>query len=141
MDFGDILDEWDRIKNEGEESPAPRNGSDEKDPREPAGEDRSREARRLAALKPQAVLDLHGLTAEAAESAIAAFIEGSAREGLEKVLVIHGKGLHSEGGQSVLKKTARRVLEAHPLAGRIGEASRFDGGSGALWVLIRNRRH
>jgi len=141
MDFGDILDEWDRIKDMGEESPAPRSGIDDKDAREPEGKDRSHEIRRLAALKPQAALDLHGMTADAAESAIAAFIDSSAREGLEKVLVIHGKGLHSEGGQSVLKKTARRVLEAHSLAGRVGEASRFDGGSGALWVLIRKRRY
>jgi DNA-nicking Smr family endonuclease len=155
MDFGDILDEWDKIKGKREESQtshgekeasAPGDWLDAKgegdgNSREHEAEDRSREARRLAALKPQAVLDLHGMTAERAESAIAAFIDGSAREGLEKVLVIHGKGLHSEGGQGVLKKTARRALESHPLAGRIGEASRFDGGSGALWVLIRGRRY
>jgi DNA-nicking Smr family endonuclease len=100
--------------------------------------ERGRESRRLASLKPQAVLDLHGMTGEEAESAIADFVYSSSRSGLEKVLVIHGKGLHSTGAP-VLKKAARRAIEAHPLAGRFGEAERADGGSGALWVVIRRR--
>jgi DNA-nicking Smr family endonuclease len=162
MDFGEILNEWDKIKKEREDSATSRNesglprkakkaqaleawldakGIDDKDSREDEAEDRRYEARRLDALKPQATLDLHGMTSEEAESAIVDFIGSSAREGLEKVLVIHGKGLHSEGGRSVLKKTARRVLESHPLTGRIGEASRVDGGSGALWVLIKRRKY
>jgi DNA-nicking Smr family endonuclease len=155
MDFGDILDEWDKIKTEGEKSRSAgkaerrsaleawldAKGIEDKDEGLDEAEDRSREARRLSALKPQAVLDLHGMSAEAAESAIADFIASSSRSGLEKVLVIHGKGLHSEGGKPVLKKAARKVLEAHPLAGRIGEASRAEGGSGALWVIVKKRRY
>jgi DNA-nicking Smr family endonuclease len=153
MDFGDILNEWDKIKKEREASQPPvkkkasaleawldAKGIEDKDAGEPEEGDRGLESRRLAALKPQAVLDLHGMTAEEAESAIALFIDASARSGLEKVLVIHGKGLHSEGGLPVLKKTARRALEAHPSAGRFGEAAKADGGSGALWVMIRKRR-
>jgi len=156
MDFGDILDEWDKIKKEREVSPSypKKKGSaaafeawldaeviDDKDSGDAPldARDRKAESRRVSALKPQAVLDLHGMTADEAEPAISAFIESSARSGLEKVLVIHGKGLHSAGGLSVLKGTARRVLEAHRLAGRFGEASRADGGSGALWVMIRKR--
>jgi DNA-nicking Smr family endonuclease len=96
----------------------------------------SAEARRLAAMKCQDVLDLHGMKAEEAQSAIEAFIEASSRKGLMKVLVIHGKGLHSEAAP-VLKKVARRTIEASPLAGRYGEAAKEEGGSGALWVLIR----
>jgi DNA-nicking Smr family endonuclease len=156
MDFGEILDEWDKIKKERGASPssakkqAPSTaieawleakGVDDKDAGEPSEPvDRREESRRLAALRPQAVLDLHGMTAQEAESAISRFIDSSARVGFEKVLVIHGKGLHSEGGQSVLKGTARRVLESHRLAGRFGEASKADGGSGALWVMIRKSR-
>jgi DNA-nicking Smr family endonuclease len=136
MDFGAILDEWDKIKKEHGDS-----ASIEKRDLDASSEaDRRAESRRLAGLKPQAVLDLHGMIAEEAESAITRFIDASARGGLEKVLVIHGKGLHSEGGVSVLKQTARRTLEADPRAGRFGEASKADGGSGALWVMIRKRR-
>jgi DNA-nicking Smr family endonuclease len=156
MDFGDILDEWDKIKKESEvssssakrksrtsafESWLDAEGVDDKDAGDPLdAAERRDESRRLASLRPQAILDLHGMTAEEAESAIAGFIDSSARSGLEKVLVIHGKGLHSEGGLSVLKKTARMALEAHRLAGRFGEAAKADGGSGALWVMIRKRR-
>ena len=149
MDFGEILDEWDRIKRERKDT-SQAGGSQEawlaahpvRDKDAEAGEsghgaERGREARRLAALRPQAVLDLHGMTAEEAESAIADFVRGASHRGLEKVLVIHGKGLHSSG-TPVLKKVARRALEAQPLAGRFGEADKADGGSGALWVLIRS---
>jgi DNA-nicking Smr family endonuclease len=100
---------------------------------------RDLDSRRLTQLRPQAVLDLHGMTGEEAESAIAGFIEESSRGGLEKVLIIHGKGLHS-AGLPVLKRAARRALENHPSAGRFGEAEKADGGSGALWVFIRGRR-
>jgi len=154
MDFGDILDEWDRMKDRGAPRPEAsrktgcraaleswleEKGVEDKDSSQEEFRDRSRDARRFAALKPQAVLDLHGMTAEEAEAAITVFIDSSAREGLEKVLIIHGKGIHSEGGIPVLKKTARRSLEAHPLAGKIGEAARDEGGSGALWVAIRKK--
>jgi DNA-nicking Smr family endonuclease len=167
MDFGRILDDWERMKRgRGDSSPplarkgavadasspdaAARGaleawlaehdvGDKDAESGEAAGDaERSREARRLAALKPEAALDLHGMTGEEAESAIAVFLDSSSRMGLEKVLLIHGKGLHS-AGMPVLKKAARRALEAHPLAGRFGEADRTDGGSGALWVLIRKK--
>ena len=99
---------------------------------------RGRETHRLAALKAEAVLDLHGMTGEEAETAISRFLDDSSRMGLEKVLIIHGKGLHSSGAP-VLKKAARRAIEAHPSAGRFGAANRTEGGSGAMWVLIRKK--
>jgi DNA-nicking Smr family endonuclease len=140
MDFGDILAQWDRIKeDEPSEAEADPQGKEIEDADSGERPDRAGPRRRLESLKPQATLDLHGMTAEESESAIRSFIDASAREGLEKVLVIHGKGLHSEGGRSVLKGVARKALESHPLAGRIGEASSKEGGSGALWVAIRKR--
>ena len=160
MNFGDILEEWEKIKREREETSTPpsdpkqkpgpsasaaldawlaANGVSDKDDAEGRREaDRGLESRRLAELRPQAVLDLHGMTSDEAEAAIAEFVDSSSRRGLEKVLVIHGKGLHSSG-MPVLKKVARRAIEAQPLAGRFGEADKADGGSGALWVLIRRR--
>jgi DNA-nicking Smr family endonuclease len=178
MDFGDILNEWDRIKRDRqEEAPAKRaaaldvpvpppapvavpvsvpsaalerwleiNGVRDKDAEAEGGpesraalrEMRGAAARRLDGLKCQETLDLHGMSAEEAKTALRGFIDASARAGLEKVLVIHGKGLHSEGAP-VLKKATREVLETHPLAGRFGEAAKEEGGSGAVWVLIRSK--
>ena len=97
---------------------------------------REAEARRLASLLPEAVLDLHGRTVAEAEQSLGIFLEDASRGGLEKVLVITGKGNHSAEGP-VMGKAVRAYLEASPLAGRFGQASRAEGGTGALWVLIR----
>jgi DNA-nicking Smr family endonuclease len=183
MDFGEILDDWERIKRERKDSspaPAPKpssakgeperakaeaaecaksaksaatkaleawlatNGVRDKDAEQAAETTQNRakagdEQRRFAALKAEAILDLHGLKAEEAEAAIATFLDSASRLGLEKVLVIHGKGLHSEGAP-VLKKAARRAIESHPAAGRFGQADKAEGGSGALWVQVRRRK-
>jgi DNA-nicking Smr family endonuclease len=97
---------------------------------------RDAESRRLADLRPGARLDLHGKTVAEAEASLALFLEDAARRGIEKVLVITGKGNHSSEGP-VLAKATRRFLEASPRAGRFGQAGRNDGGTGALWVLVR----
>lgn len=98
------------------------------------------EARRLRALKPEARIDLHGLKAAEAEAALAAFLEAASRRGLEKILVVTGKGIHSQG-EPVLGKVARRVIETSPWAGRFGTADAASGGGGALWVILRRKDH
>ncbi|HUW40578.1 MAG TPA: Smr/MutS family protein [Rectinemataceae bacterium] len=100
---------------------------------------RAAESRRLAALKPQGRIDLHGLRAEEAERELADFLERSAAAGLEKVLVVHGKGVHSSG-EPILGKVARRVIESCPSAGRFGEADRENGGRGAVWVILKTKK-
>jgi len=89
-----------------------------------------------ADLPVQAKLDVHGKTAEEARRLVRQFIDASAREGKEKVLIIHGKGLHSDG-PAVLPLVVREELERHPRAGRMEKASIRDGGSGALIVYVR----
>ncbi len=132
MDFGEILNEWERIKrNRGDEREIPIR----EDPSDRASL-REQEARRLSQLRPQASLDLHGKSASEAEVAVESFLCDAARHGLEKVLIIHGKGNHSSGAP-VLKATTRRVLESSPLAGRFGPADRDQGGGGATWVIVR----
>ncbi len=83
-----------------------------------------------------AVLDLHGMTALSAEDALDDFFTLSEGRNLRKVLVIHGKGLHSERG-SVLGDVVRRWLERRPSAGRTGFADSELGGGGATWVLLK----
>ncbi len=120
-------------------------GTSDKDALGDAGDPRSgqraaaAEARRFEALRPQASIDLHGMTAREAEEALGHFLADAAQRGLEKVLVIHGKGYHS-AGEPVLGRTARRVIESSPWAGRYGQADRSEGGSGALWVAVRRRQ-
>lgn len=89
-------------------------------------------------LPVDAVLDLHGMTALAAEEALEGLFEAAERRSLRKVLIIHGKGIHSRSGP-VLADIVRRWLERHPAAGRTGSAHNPDGGSGATWVLLKRR--
>ena len=81
-------------------------------------------------------LDLHGMTAAEAGREVESFLRNSRKQGLRKVLIIHGKGYHSKG-KPVLKNEVLRILERSPFAGEFGAADRKDGGSGAVWVLLK----
>jgi len=108
---------------------------------EPGADDKSariEEAERLRRMRPQAALDLHGKTAAEADGLIVDFLVSCGRSGMEKVLIIHGKGLHS-ANEPVMADVVRRALEANSLAGSFGPADRNSGGRGATWVRIRKR--
>ena len=127
MNFADILDEWDRrtasayIKKEVEK---PKN-------------EKARERRRLLLKKPDAIIDLHGLTQEEAWEALDDFFDRSRSMGLEKILVIHGKGNHSKN-EGVLKEITMKFIELCSFAGENGNNTAPDGGSGATWVLLKS---
>lgn len=97
-----------------------------------------REAERLRRLPPQARLDLHGMKGAEAVPAIRRFLAESSRKGLEKVLIIHGKGIHS-AENPVMAGLVRTTLESESLAGSFGKAEKNLGGSGATWVVVRKR--
>mgnify|MGYP001206340649 CR=1 FL=1 len=82
-------------------------------------------------------VDLHGLTAARAESRLTEFIETAARDGCRCVLVITGKGAGILRGH-VPDWLKRQPLSWYILA--IAEARPHDGGSGALYVLLRRKR-
>jgi DNA-nicking Smr family endonuclease len=87
-------------------------------------------------------LDLHGLTAGEARRSLAAALREAAAAGVRCVLVVHGRGLHSEAG-AVLKDGVVDWLTAPPLAALVlafASALPRDGGAGATYVLLRRRR-
>ena len=132
MDFGDILDRW--------EKQAP--GAAAKDRKEDVPAVSFHPGRRRSVLlrkKPDAVLDLHGLTGGEAWTSLETFFENSRNMEFEKVLVIHGKGNHAHN-EGVLKETTRRFIERCSFAGESGYSSARDGGTGATWVLLKNQR-
>lgn len=92
--------------------------------------------RRLRAMKPEAVLDLHGLTRDDAWRRLESFFADCRRRGMRKVLVIHGKGNHS-GGDPVLRQTVLLFIEQNPHAGESGSADKDSGGSGSTWVILK----
>ncbi|MDZ7642489.1 MAG: Smr/MutS family protein [Desulfurivibrio sp.] len=95
-------------------------------------------ARRLRAYPPpQEELDLHGLTAAAAETALHRFIEHCRVLQLATLRIITGKGLHS-AGEPVLPPLAEATLEGMQ-RGRQILAYRWEGrrrAGGALIVYL-----
>ncbi len=97
----------------------------------------SQQRRVLRRMTPQERLDLHGLTVDEARRRADEFLRAAQAMVLIKVLIIHGKGNHSEGGQGVLRRSIRDYLASHPLAGETGIPDRSQGGEGAVWVVLR----
>jgi DNA-nicking Smr family endonuclease len=93
----------------------------------------------------EARIDLHGMTQDDAHRTLGDFIARSARTGLRCVLVITGKGLRrlgDEGQAGILRNAAPRWLNEAPNRARIlafAAAQPRDGGSGALYVLLRRQ--
>ena len=98
----------------------------------------ARRRKQLLAMAPQATLDLHGFTSNEAIGKIKGFLEQSHKNGLDKVLIIHGKGNHSVNG-GVLSKVTAECVSRHPLAGENGLSAGKDGGRGSRWVILRHR--
>jgi DNA-nicking Smr family endonuclease len=126
MNFEDILNKWEK-----------NNGIYDKD-RE-AGNKRINpweKRNRLKNKKPEAELDIHGLTRDEAWHALEIFFNEAKGKGLEKILIIHGKGNHSTG-EAVLKRTVMEFIERCPFAGESGRGKAATGGEGATWVLLK----
>lgn len=88
-------------------------------------------------MKPQSELDLHGMTLEQAEIALNSFFAAALQKGIEKILIIHGKGKHSKNG-GVMRDFVKTFLENHPNAGESGYNKNSVGGTGSTWVILKN---
>jgi DNA-nicking Smr family endonuclease len=91
----------------------------------------------------QAHLDLHGMTQRDAKAALIEFILESVRKGRRAVLVVHGRGLRSPGGRAVLKHATAQWLSHGTIGAYVlafTTARMYDGGAGAVWVLLRRER-
>lgn len=91
----------------------------------------------------QTHLDLHGMTAPDARIAVEQLVVASVRDGHRCVLIVHGRGLNSKDQVPVLKEhmkswLARGRIGRHVLA--FTSARAWDGGAGALYVLLRRDR-
>jgi DNA-nicking Smr family endonuclease len=102
----------------------------------PERESPAERRRRLHAAKCDAVIDLHGLTRDDAWARLESFFADAVRRGLEKVLIIHGKGTHS-AEDPVLGPMVRLFLEQHRHAGESGYSAKESGGAGSTWVILK----
>jgi DNA-nicking Smr family endonuclease len=82
-------------------------------------------------------LDLHGLSQAAARDYLADFLAASRNAGLRCVRVVHGKGYRSGARGPVLKIAVNTWLRRHPDVLAFTSARAIDGGTGAVYVLLR----
>jgi DNA-nicking Smr family endonuclease len=82
-------------------------------------------------------LDLHGNSIDAARKLLQEFLHEAVQFNWRCVLIIHGKGLNSQGGEAVLRKHARHWLTQHQQVLGYCDAPNQEGGSGAALVLLR----
>ncbi len=114
------------------------------DPGIAAGLDgRTMERLRRGRIRPEARLDLHGMTRREAHAALGVFMARAAGAGTRCVIVITGKGRVSEGG-GVLRNELPGWLNAPAIRSHIlgfAQAQPRDGGAGALYVLLKRDRY
>ena len=94
-------------------------------------------------------IDLHGFSLEEANNVVEAFIHKSFKDGVKKLKIVTGKGLHSKNEAdpfvskdlSILKYSVPEFIRnSEVLMEKIVEikdASLKDGGSGAFYVYLR----
>lgn len=90
-------------------------------------------------VRPEAELDLHGLTVAAASARVGFFLEDAVHHGFGCVLLITGKGLHSEDGPVLRRAMERLLTERRELVLEWGLAPQRLGGKGALAVFLRTK--
>ncbi len=87
----------------------------------------------------QAEVDLHGLSVAQARTDLAEFLQRASDRGLVCVRVIHGKGHRSPGKMPVLKPKVALWLSRWDTVLAFVSARPVDGGTGALYVLLKGR--
>lgn len=87
-----------------------------------------------------AELDLHGYTVQHARECLSDFLKQSLVRNLRCVRVIHGKGLGSKQGRPTIKSRIGGWLQQRQEVLAFCSARQQDGGAGALYVLLKNRR-
>jgi DNA-nicking Smr family endonuclease len=91
----------------------------------------------------QDYIDLHGLTRHEAEVKVRDFLLRSYRLVFWCVLVVQGRGLNSENHIPILKELLPAWLSRGPIKKIVlafSTSRPYDGGTGAIYILLRRRR-
>ncbi len=94
------------------------------------------QALKSGSIRWEARLDLHGLTIEKARQELIQFLHHQSTNNHRCVLIIHGKGGH-QGAPPVIKNQINRWLPQFPNVLAFHSAQAKDGGTGALYVLLK----
>ena len=97
-------------------------------------------------------LDLHGYSLEQANNAIEQFILKAFEEGVSKLIIVTGKGIHSDVEKdpyvskdlSILKYSVPEFINSNQnlmkVINDIQDAKIKDGGSGAFYIYLKKKR-
>ena len=97
-------------------------------------------------------LDLHGLTLDEANDKVQRFIINSHSENINKLIIVTGKGLHSDNYKnpyvskdlSILKHSIPEFIKSNQnlmkIVHEITDAKIEDGGSGAFYVILKKNK-
>ena len=97
-------------------------------------------------------IDLHGYTLKEANKTVEEFIYQSFSQEINKLIVVTGKGLHSQNEKdpymskdlSILKYSVPEFIENNKslmnIINDIKDASIEDGGSGAFYIYLKKKR-
>jgi DNA-nicking Smr family endonuclease len=92
-------------------------------------------------VRAEATVDLHGMTVEPAIQQLRRFLVDARRLGRRCVLVVHGKGTHSDHGAPLRDAVIGQLLGSlSGLVHAFASASPNDGGEGATYVMLRGAR-
>lgn len=94
---------------------------------------------RCGRIPPEAMLDLHGLRVVEARRALAGFLSHAIHHRLRVIQIIHGKGSRSEDQQPILKQKINQWLRQRNEVLAFCSAPRFDGGTGAVYLLLSRK--
>ena len=96
-------------------------------------------------------LDLHGFTLEEANKKVESFITYCFNQKVSKVIIVTGKGLHSQNDKDpyiskefgILKNSVPDFIKSNPILMKkikdITDAEIEDGGSGAFYVFLKKK--
>tara|TARA_B100000989_G_scaffold275036_1_gene234257 strand:+ start:97 stop:510 length:414 start_codon:yes stop_codon:yes gene_type:complete len=96
-------------------------------------------------------LDLHGFTLDEANEKVESFLIDCFDQKVSKVLIVTGKGLHSQNENDpytskkfgILKNSVPEFIKNNPILMKIiksiTDAEIVDGGSGALYVFLKKK--
>ena len=97
-------------------------------------------------------IDLHGYTLDEANNAIEDFIHESHLNGVSKLIVVTGKGIHSQNEKnpyvskelSILKYSVPEFITNNKnlmnIINEIKDAKPEDGGGGAFYIYLKKKR-
>ena len=97
------------------------------------------------------MIDLHGFTLDEANKLIEKFIVDSYSQGINKLIVVTGKGLHSQNEKDpytskefgILKYSVPEFINNNKslmnLVNEIKDAKIEDGGSGAFYIYLKKK--